>query len=60
MASLDVAIRAGNLAMVSKLLDQGAPVEIEFESWYVSCDTKFSKAENFSSSFPDWGSELTA
>ena len=57
MASLDVAIRAGNLAMVSKLLDQGAPVEIEFESWYVSCVTA---KQSFASSFPGWGSELTA
>lgn len=33
--SLDVAIRAGNIDMVSKLLDHGASVEIDFESWYV-------------------------
>lgn len=33
--SLDVAIRAGNVDMVSKLLDHGASVEIDFDTWYV-------------------------
>jgi ankyrin repeat protein len=35
---LQLAAKNGNLALVLKLLEQGAVTHIDFESWYVSCD----------------------
>ena len=31
--ALELAIRSGNLDMVSKLLDNGAAVQVDFEAW---------------------------